>query len=63
MIKRAIRKIGKGIKRRMDEKVQICKEMLSAAEYRLILGLIIMGAGIGIGGSLVVSAYIHVPTN
>lgn len=63
MIKRAIRKVGKGIKRRMDKKVEVCKEVLSAAENRLILGLIIVGAGVGIGGSLIASAYIHVPTN
>lgn len=58
-----MRKIGKGIRRFMEEKVQACKEILSSAENRLILGLIIFGAGIGMGGGLIASAYIHVPTN
>lgn len=59
MLKRTIRKIGKGFKRRMDKKVEVCKEMLSSAEIRLILGLIMAGMSAG----LIASAYIHVPTN
>lgn len=53
-------KIGKGIKKFMDGKIQTCKEILSSAKNRLILGFIIFGAGVGIGGSLIVSAYIRV---
>lgn len=53
-------RIGKGIKRFVEDKVQVCKEALSCAQNRLILGLIILGAGIGIGGGLIASAYIRV---
>lgn len=53
------KKIGKGIKRFMTEKVEACKEILSSAQNRLVLGLVILGAGIGIGGGLIASAYIH----
>lgn len=58
-----IRDIRKGIKRYVDEKVEACKEILSSAQNRLILGLMIVGVGvglIGLGGSLVASAYIRV---
>ena len=49
-------KIRKGFKHFIEEKVQV----LSNAENRLVLGLIVLGAGIGIGGGLIVSAYIRV---
>lgn len=54
------RKIGKGIKKFMNNRIDACKEILTPAQNRLILGLIILGAGIGIGGGLVLSAYIKV---
>ena len=47
----------KRIKRFMNEKVQACKEVLSSAENRLILGLMM----VGLGGGLIASAYIHLP--
>lgn len=49
-------RIRKGIKRFVEDKVQVCKEMLSCAQNRLILGLIF----IGLGGGLIASAYIRV---
>lgn len=55
-----IKKGLKGVKRYMEEKVQMCKEMLRDAQNRLIVGLVILGAGIGIGGGLIASAYIRV---
>ena len=55
-----IKKGLKGVKRYMEEKVQMCKEMLRDAQNRLIIGLVILGAGIGIGGGLIASAYIRV---
>lgn len=51
-----IRNIRKGIKRYVDEKVEACKEILSSAQNRLILGLIFAGVGTG----LIASAYISV---
>ena len=55
-----IKKGIKGVKRYMEEKVQMCKEMLRDAQNRLIVGLVILGAGVGIGGGLIASAYIRV---
>ena len=55
-----IKKGLKGVKRYMEKKVQMCKEMLRDAQNRLIVGLVILGAGVGIGGGLIASAYIRV---
>ena len=55
-----IKKGLKGVKRYMEEKVQMCKEMIRDAQNRLIVGLVILGAGVGIGGGLIASAYIRV---
>ena len=55
-----IKKGLKGVKRYMEEKAQMCKEMLRDAQNRLIVGLVILGAGVGIGGGLIASAYIRV---
>ena len=53
-----LKKIRRGIKHFMKERVQVCKEVLSNAENRLVLGLILLGTG----GGLVASAYIRVPS-
>lgn len=50
-------RVRRRIKKFVDDKVQACKEILSAAQNRLILGLIMLGLGTG----LIVSAYVHVP--
>ena len=55
------RKIGKGIKKFVSDKIQTCKEVLTEAQNRLVIGLVILGAGIGIGGGLIASAYLKVP--
>ena len=55
-----IKKGLKGVQRYIEEKVQMCKEMLRDAQNRLIVGLVILGAGVGIGGGLIASAYIRV---
>ena len=55
-----IKKGLKGVKRYMEERVQMCKEMLRDAQNRLIVGLVILGAGVGIGGGLIASVYIRV---
>lgn len=57
MFKKKVCKIGKGIKHFVEEKVQACKEILSNAQNRLILGFICLGVGVG----FVASAYIKVP--
>lgn len=49
------RKIGKGIKKFMSEKVQACKEILSSDKNRKVLGVIVASIGIG----LFASGYIH----
>lgn len=56
-----LRKIGKGIKKFVNDKIQACKEVLTDAQNRLVIGLIILCAGIGIGGGLIASAYLKVP--
>ena len=60
MLKNRLRNLGKGIKKFVTDKIQECKEILSSAQNRLILGLMILGIGIGLGGGLISSAYIKV---
>lgn len=55
MLGSKIHNFGKGIKKFVDNKIQACKEILSSAHNRLILGLIITGLGLG----LIASAYIQ----
>lgn len=49
-----MKKIFKGVKKAMATKINECKEILSDAQNRLILGLMLTGLGIG----LVASAYL-----
>lgn len=56
-----LQKAGRGIRRFMSEKVNTCKEILSSAQNRLILGILIMTTGIGVGGGLIISAYAPMP--
>ena len=56
MFKDRLLKIGKGIKGFVNNKIQTRKDILSEAQNRLILGLILLG----LGGGLVASAYIRV---
>ena len=56
MLKDRLLKIGKGIKGFANNKIQTCKDILSEAQNRLILGLILLG----LGGGLVASAYIRI---
>lgn len=58
-------KIRKELKKFVDEKIEICKEVISNDQNRLTLGIVLIGCGIGLacfGGGLITSAYIHVPT-
>lgn len=57
MVVNKISEIGKGIKKFVDNKFQAYKEILSNAQNRLILGLLMLGLGCG----LIASAYLHVP--
>lgn len=56
-----LKKAGSGIKMFMDEKINTCKEILLSAKNRAVLGAIIMMTGIGLGGGLLISAYIPMP--
>lgn len=47
----------KGIKKFMNEKVKICTNILSDAQNRLVLGIIITG----LGGGLIASAFVKAP--
>ena len=61
MIKSILSKTRKGIKQFVDKKIEACKEILSSAQNRLTLGLMVIGIGVGLGGALVASAYMKVP--
>lgn len=52
-----LRKIGKGIKKFVNDRIQVCKEVLASNKNRVIIGLVMVGAGAG----LIASAYITVP--
>lgn len=52
-----LQKAGRGVKKFMSEKINTCKEILSSAQNRLIIGLVMIGTGVG----FVASAYIRVP--
>ena len=41
-----IMKAGRGIKRFMNEKINTCKELLSSSQNRLVIGLVLVGAGV-----------------
>ena len=56
MLENKVLKFGKGIRIFMNEKIRACKEVLSIAQHRLIVGLIAFGLGIG----LIASAYFNV---
>ena len=62
MLSRIVRKIGKGIDRFMDKRIQVCKEVLSTSDNRRVAGVIILfggiGIGVGLGGGLIASSYI-----
>lgn len=60
-IKSILSKTRKGIKKFVEEKIEACKEILSSAQNRLTLGLMIFGVGVGLGGALILSAYMKVP--
>lgn len=50
-------RIGKGIKKFVSDRIQACKDILSSDKNRLIIGLVLIGAGAG----LVASVYLRVP--
>lgn len=56
MLKNKVLEIGKGLKHFMNDRIHVFKEVLSHAQNRLILGLILLGLGCG----LVASAFIRV---
>ena len=59
-----IKNVCKGAKRFVDKKIEACKDILSSSQNRITVGLLVIGAGIGIvavGGGLIASAYIHAP--
>lgn len=60
MFTNIVRYIGKGIRRTVYDKWQACKDVLSSAKNRLVIGLIIFGIGVGLGGGLIASAYIRI---
>lgn len=53
------KRAGRGIKTVMEEKIKACTEVLSSAQNRLVVGLVMVGAGVG----FIASAYMKVPTD
>lgn len=53
-----MKKIFKEVKRIMNEKIKVCKDVLTSKENRAVVGIIVIGLGVG----LVVSAYIPMPS-
>ena len=51
-----VSEVKKGVKKFMNEKIEVRKEVFSNDQNRLTIGIVIIGLGIG----LVASAYIHV---
>ena len=51
----------KGVKRYMDKKVQMCKDMLASRSNRVVAGVIIAGLGVGLGAGLIISGYMPLP--
>lgn len=49
----------KRVKKFMREKIQICTDVLSSDQNRLIIGLTFTGLGVG----FIASAYLHPPKN
>lgn len=60
MLKSKVLKFGKGITKIVNDKLEACRLVLSSAQNRLIIGLIIFGLGVGLGGGLIASAYLSV---
>ena len=60
-----VKSLGKKAKNYMDEKIKSCVDIMSSAQNRLIMGLVVMGVGVGLGvglgSGLIASAYIRVP--
>lgn len=52
-----IKKAGRGIKKFMGEKVKECVDILSSAQNRLTIGLVMVGVGAG----LIASVYVRPP--
>lgn len=52
-----VRKLGKGFKRMIDERVDAVRSYLSSRKNRIILGIIMAGTGI----ALIISGYIPMP--
>lgn len=56
-MKEKIRRLGKGLKRMIDERVEAVRDYISSRSNRIIAGLIFLGLGVG----LIVSGYIPMP--
>jgi hypothetical protein len=55
MVNTLIIKVRKGIKKFMEEKVKACTDVLSSAQNRLTMGLVM----VGIGAGLIASVYVR----
>lgn len=54
----------KGVKRFMEEKIQVLKDILSSDRSKLTLGFILIGASLGVagvGGGIIASVFVKAP--
>lgn len=56
-MKKFVKRIAKGVKKVMDVPKDICKEIVNNKEARLVLGLVLLG----MGAALVGSVYVPIP--
>lgn len=52
--------IRKGINMVADKTIKVVTNVLESRQNRLMYGILIVGLGLGLGGSLITSAYIHI---
>lgn len=56
-MKKFVKRIAKGVKKVMDVPKDICKEIVNNKEARLVLGMVFLGIGVALTGSV----YIPIP--
>lgn len=52
--------IRKGINMVADKTIKVVTNVLESRQNRLMYGILIVGLGLGLGGSLIASAYIQI---
>lgn len=56
-----LKDFGKKVKGKMNDTIRTVVEALAGKETRAIAGIVILCAGVGVGGGLILSAYVPMP--